>query len=310
MISVCMGTYNGEKYIKEQLHSIWKQTLQPGEVILCDDGSQDKTKEIIRLFIQEHGLENTWKLYENTNRLGYPGNFYHCMELCTGNLVFLSDQDDVWDIRKIERMSQLMEVNPEALVFSCKFGLIDSKGKDIHTLMAPSRTQKNGKVRKVTVEDVFYKCEWPGMVLAYRREWYEREKPVGNIEIPHDFFICARAAEQNGFYQTDEELAWHRRHDNNAGGEEHRISRLLNKERKLQEIQSYQKILEGFAQEKVMRTQRGKKALQDKARVMGERNEALESGTLGQVLKNAWRNRVHTRILTAVCDIAIVRNRK
>ena len=108
-----------------------------------------------------------------------------------------------------------------------------------------------GEVRNVSIADVFYKCEWPGMVLAYRRAWFQgvaRDRKLGeNSRIPHDFLVCALAAEAHGFLQLDNELAYHRRHDSNAGGEEHRLSRLLNRERKLGEIKNYNRLQIGRA---------------------------------------------------------------
>ena len=61
-VSVCMGIYNGEKYIEEQLDSILRQTRRAEEVILCDDCSTDRTVEIVRLFIEKHGLGESWRL--------------------------------------------------------------------------------------------------------------------------------------------------------------------------------------------------------------------------------------------------------
>ena len=316
MISVCMGTYNGEKYIEEQLESILGQNLPPDEVILCDDCSEDGTEDVIRQFIRKHGLEGKWKLIINGKNKGYPGNFYYAMSLCRGDLVFLADQDDIWNVRKLERMTDVMEQYPGAKAVCCKFGLVDAEGAGIHSIMAPARTKGTRHVRSVSIHDVFYKCEWPGMVLAYRREWFTPlwEKlndttPVrlenGGIGIPHDFLVCALAAEENGFLQLDEELACHRRHDNNAGMEEHRISRLLNKDRKLKEIDDYIHILDGFAGENVLRTAEGKAALDRKTYIMKQRREALASGRTRKVIKSAWENRKSVRLMTVVCDIAI-----
>lgn len=304
--SVCMGTYNGENYIAEQLYSILHQKRQPDEVIICDDGSGDNTVAIIEQFIVENHLEKCWHLYCNRENKGYPANFYYAMSLCTGDVVFLSDQDDVWDERKIERMCAVLENHPEAKAVCCKFGLIDGDGENIQTIMAPTRSKGTGKLRNVTIEDVFYKCEWPGMVVAYRNLWYQRWTGAKtSAKIPHDFLVCARAAEENGFLQMDEELAYHRRHDNNAGGEEHRLKRLLNKERKLKEIEVYLGILERFEEEKAMQTEEGIRALEEKSKSMKGRWAALDTGKLQCVIVNAWKNRDNTRLTTAICDMII-----
>lgn len=308
-VSVCMGTYNGGSYIREQLDCIWRQSVQPDEVIICDDGSTDDTIDIIEKFIQDKRLQGTWKLYCNEQNKGYPANFYFAMSLCTGDIVFLGDQDDVWEKHKIEKMVAVLKAHEDARVVACKFGLINSNGNSIHTFMAPSHTGNTGKVFKVNLDNIFYKYEWPGMVLAYRRKWYQNWS-AGQYKIPHDLLITARAAEEGVFLQLDEELAWHRRHDHNAAKEEHRIRKLLNKERKIKEIESYCQHLEGFQQGNVLQTDIGRRTLQKKQKAMQDRYNALKSGSIRQVLMSARDNKEGLRLATIICDVLIVKKRR
>ena len=307
-VSVCMGTYNGETYIEQQLNTILWQTKAPEEVILCDDGSTDSTVSIIEQFIRKNGLDGKWKLYRNKINKGYPSNFYYACSLCNEEIVFLADQDDIWKNDKIEKMCRVMEENPRAKSICCKFNLMDEKEQEIHSIMAPTHAHETGEVRNVPIEEVFYKCQWPGMVMAYRRDWYE-SWTKGNYQIPHDFLIAARAAEEGGFLQIDETLAYHRRHDHNTGGEEHHIRKLLNKDRKLKEIQDYLQILQQFLKEEVLTTETAKLLLNRKTTVMQQREAALQSGRISAVIKNAWKNRKYVRLATAVCDVMIVKQR-
>lgn len=307
-VSVCMGTYNGETYIEQQLNTILRQTKAPEEVILCDDGSTDSTVSIIEQFIRKNGLNGKWKLYRNKINKGYPSNFYYACSLCNEEIVFLADQDDIWKNDKIEKMCRVMEENPRAKSICCKFNLMDEKEQEIHSIMAPTHAHETGEVRNVSIEEVFYKCQWPGMVMAYRRDWYE-SWTKGNYQIPHDFLIAARAAEEGGFFQIDETLAYHRRHDHNTGGEEHHIRKLLNKDRKLKEIQDYLQILQQFLKEEVLTTETAKLLLNRKTTVMQQRDAALQSGRISAVIKNAWKNRKYVRLATAVCDVMIVKQR-
>ena len=307
-VSVCMGTYNGETYIEQQLNTILQQTKAPEEVILCDDGSTDNTVSIIERFIQKNGLDGKWKLYRNKINKGYPSNFYYACSLCNEEIVFLADQDDIWKSDKIEKMCRVMEENPGAKSVCCKFNLMDEKEQEIHSIMAPTHAHETGEVRNVPVEEIFYKCQWPGMVMAYRRDWYE-SWTKGNYQIPHDFLIAARAAEEGGFFQLDETLAYHRRHDHNTGGEEHHIRKLLNRDRKLKEIRDYLQILQQFLKEEVLTTQTAKLLLNRKTTVMQQREAALQSGRISAVIKNAWKNRKYVRLATAVCDVIIVKQR-
>lgn len=308
-VSVCMGTYNGESYIEEQLNTILHQTHAPEEVILCDDGSTDSTVSIIEQFIQKNCLQGKWKLYQNTVNKGYPANFYYACSLCSKEIVFLADQDDIWKTDKIEKMCRVMEKNPTVKSACCKFGLIDEQGQEIHSVMTPTRDYGTGNVRKVPVEEIFYKCQWPGMVMAYRRDWYE-SWTKGDYQIPHDFLIAARAAEEEGFLQLDEILAYHRRHDHNTGGEEHHILKLLNKNRKLKEIRDYLQILREFQKEEPLTKETARQALNRKTTSMEQREAALLSGKISTVIKNAWKNRENVRLATAVCDVLIVKQRQ
>lgn len=305
-VSVCMGTYNGETYIEQQLNTILQQTKAPEEVILCDDGSTDNTVSIIERFIRKNGLDGKWKLYRNKINKGYPSNFYYACSLCNEEIVFLADQDDIWKSDKIEKMCRVMAENPGAKSVCCKFNLMDEKEQEIHSIMAPTHAHETGEVRNVPVEEIFYKCQWPGMVMAYRRDWYE-SWTKGNYQIPHDFLIAARAAEEGGFFQLDETLAYHRRHDHNTGGEEHHIRKLLNRDRKLKEIRDYLQILQQFLKEEVLTTQTAKLLLNRKTTVMQQREAALQSGKISAVIKNAWKNRKYVRLATAVCDVMIVK---
>ena len=307
-VSVCMGTYNGETYIEQQLNTILRQTKAPEEVILCDDGSTDNTVSIIERFIRKNGLDGKWKLYRNKINKGYPSNFYYACSLCNEEIVFLADQDDIWKNDKIEKMCRVMEKNPGAKSVCCKFNLMDEKEQEIHSIMAPTHAHETGEVRNVPVEEIFYKCQWPGMVMAYRRDWYE-SWTKGNYQIPHDFLIAARAAEGGGFFQLDETLAYHRRHDHNTGGEEHHIRKLLNRDRKLKEIRDYLQILQQFLKEEVLATHTAKLLLNRKTTVMQQREAALQSGRISAVIKNAWKNRKYVRLATAVCDVIIVKQR-
>lgn len=87
-VSVAMASYNGEKYIEEQLTSIFNQDLQPDEVILCDDGSTDATVQIVSEFIEKNGLTGKWRLFQNEARLGFIHNFFHAIAKTKGDLVF------------------------------------------------------------------------------------------------------------------------------------------------------------------------------------------------------------------------------
>jgi glycosyltransferase involved in cell wall biosynthesis len=98
MISVCIATYNGEKYIKEQLDSILCQLEEDDEVIISDDNSTDNTLGIVRSLNDER-----IKIYINTWEKGYSPNFENALRQATGDYIFLSDQDDIWLECKVKK---------------------------------------------------------------------------------------------------------------------------------------------------------------------------------------------------------------
>ena len=109
-ISVAMATFNGEKYIQEQLDSIRQQTLCPYELVVCDDGSTDGTIDMIKEFSRT--VPFSVRLYLNNNNLGFADNFLKCAALCKGDWIAFSDQDDVWLPGKLEKIAQVIENFP------------------------------------------------------------------------------------------------------------------------------------------------------------------------------------------------------
>jgi glycosyltransferase involved in cell wall biosynthesis len=99
-ISVAMATYNGHKYIKAQLDSIFSQTLLPDEIIVCDDCSTDNTVDILK----EYKNKSRLKYFVNDHNLGFVKNFEKAISLCKNKYIVISDQDDIWFEDKIERL--------------------------------------------------------------------------------------------------------------------------------------------------------------------------------------------------------------
>jgi glycosyltransferase involved in cell wall biosynthesis len=126
-ISVAMCTYNGEQFLSQQLASIAQQTRLPDELLVCDDRSTDTTLEIVREFAASVSFAVT--IIENSETLGSTKNFQQAIRLCSGDLIALSDQDDIWYPNRLQRSEQELVSNPQAgLVFS-DADLIDGQGR-------------------------------------------------------------------------------------------------------------------------------------------------------------------------------------
>lgn len=123
MISVCIATFNGEKYIKEQLDSILGQIALSDEVIVCDDGSSDDTVSIINNYDDKR-----IRVFNNPDRLGYVGNFEKALTFSRGDYIFLSDQDDVWLPGRVAEMMKYLQSSSDVLLVASNFDLMDEAG--------------------------------------------------------------------------------------------------------------------------------------------------------------------------------------
>ena len=110
-VSVAMCTYNGEAHLAEQLQSILQQSTAVQEVVICDDCSGDGTYALLQAYSRQYpGLI---RLHRNPSRIGYARNFDQAISLCQGEVIFLSDQDDVWLPRKVEKTIEFLAANPQ-----------------------------------------------------------------------------------------------------------------------------------------------------------------------------------------------------
>ncbi|RRA47456.1 glycosyltransferase family 2 protein [Acidipila sp. EB88] len=128
-ISVAMCTYNGERYLPQQLASILAQSRMPDELVVCDDRSQDQTLRLLEEFARHAPF--SVRVVVNEGNLGSTRNFEQCILLCTGDLIALSDQDDVWHRDRLAVSEQKLITSSEAgLVFS-DATLIDEEGRTL-----------------------------------------------------------------------------------------------------------------------------------------------------------------------------------
>lgn len=116
LISVAMCTYNGGRFLKEQLESINAQTLLPNELVVCDDGSSDDTPSILQKFAESAPFQV--RIFRNEQNLGSTKNFQRAIELCQGELIALCDQDDVWEPQKLGTLHDQLTRSGAGGVFS------------------------------------------------------------------------------------------------------------------------------------------------------------------------------------------------
>lgn len=213
-ISIALTTYNGEKYIEKQLKSIFDQTRKPDEVIICDDGSKDSTVSLINDFISSHNINN-WKVYINTPNVGWQRNFFKAAGMTTGDIIFFSDQDDIWLKDKIENMSRIMcEYNMNCLY--AEKNIIDAN--DIIRKERQEKSHYTGKLTQIPLENNFFDIKTLGCCMCINRELINLYLKVNFPEGGHDS-QCGRLALLNdSLWHFDQPVINYRIHGSNTSG--------------------------------------------------------------------------------------------
>jgi glycosyltransferase involved in cell wall biosynthesis len=205
-ISVCLASYNGSKYINKQIASILYQLRETDELVIVDDNSSDETVKIIEDF-----KDPRIKLINNVFNLGVVKNFERSINNATGDLIFLSDQDDVWLPNKVEKILEVFQKYPDITLILSDAQIIDSEGQ----ITANSFFKIRGKFVANPLSN-FIKNKYHGCTLAFRREMIEVFLPFPANTPMHDMWIGIVNAIYGKVFYIDEPLIQHRRHDNNT----------------------------------------------------------------------------------------------
>jgi hypothetical protein len=214
-ISIALCTYNGEQYLEQQLDSFVSQTRPPDELIVCDDRSSDSTVEIVKRFADRAPFPV--RVSVNEENLGSSRNFSKAIELCTGDLILLADQDDVWLPRKLETIENAFRANADAgLVFS-DAELVDEQlqplGRKLSDLTFDSATRRDlaaGKAFESLLKQNFV----TGSTAAFRSNLRKVIPPVptGIPNLIHDAWIALSIARFAPVIFVDEPLIKYRQH--------------------------------------------------------------------------------------------------
>lgn len=220
-LSVALCTYNGEKYIQEQLDSILNQTKKIDEIIICDDISTDNTESIIKEYQNQHPYITFIK---NPSQLGVVKNFEKAIENCSGDIIFLSDQDDRWIETKVEKIVTAFENNPQTLCFATNGFIMDENSEiDYEKLTAwdiPKILKQNGE--KINHFELIscYNNYVTGASMAFKKELIPNIKNIPFLKkvLFHDEWIALKASVINKFDFIDEKLFVYRVHSSQQVG--------------------------------------------------------------------------------------------
>lgn len=219
-IVAVVATYNGERFIIEQMDSIYKQTRSVDEVLIGDDLSTDMTVGLVQLYIKEHNLIS-WKIKINKKNLGYKRNFFSLIKQALDNgaeYIFLVDQDDVWIENRVEKMMAVIEHDDDA-------SLIISNVIPFYTSLSANKinfaslTKKN--IKKLPFAAYWLFAQRPGCSYLIKRDLAEKVLKIidngyfVNKDFAHDCIIWAIGLLENKVVMLNKDSLYFRRHGEN-----------------------------------------------------------------------------------------------
>lgn len=216
-ISVAMATYNGEKYIKEQLETILVQLHDGDEIVISDDGSIDNTMDIIKSF-----NDDRIKIISGP-KLGVKKNFENAIKNCKGEYIFLADQDDIWLSGKVELCLEQLE--KEFLLIVHDAYIVDSNLESIEESFFKYRGSKKGVIKNIL------KNSYIGCCMAFDKKMIPEILPIpDNVEM-HDQWIGILANYKGKVKFLQKQLIKYRRHSDNTSSFKHYPLRRMIKNR-------------------------------------------------------------------------------
>lgn len=209
-ISVCMASYNGAFYIRQQIESILPQLSQEDELIIVDDCSVDCTIEIISSI-----PDNRIQLHRNVSNKGVVKTFEEAVRLAKNEYIFLADQDDIWTENRVEKMLQVIMNFPFRLVTG-NFISIDMQGKRLYTISDRIRARESCAYAR-NIYNIFRgKSVYYGCAMAFKRELKEIILPFPKYIESHDVWIAMAANLLKSNIHLEYIVLKHRLHENNV----------------------------------------------------------------------------------------------
>jgi len=201
LVSIALCTYNGARYLTQQLETLIGQTYPNIEIIAVDDVSSDDTISILEQFALQHP---NFGIHRNVQNLGYIKNFEKAISLCKGQYIALADQDDIWELNKIELL--LQNIGNAALIYHDS-GFIDEQGQSIGRKISDVRNFYAGTNANVFLLD---NCV-SGHALMFNRDLLKYFTGF-NREVFHDWWLTYMACNNGGITFINNVLVKYRQH--------------------------------------------------------------------------------------------------
>jgi glycosyltransferase involved in cell wall biosynthesis len=218
-LSIALATYNGERYLGEQLESLLHQTRQPDELVVFDDASTDSTAAIVQDFAGRAPFPVRLRI--NAQRLGSTRNFEAAIGACNGNIIFLCDQDDVWYPDKIARMEEAFIGDPQAGAVFTDADVVDQELRPFGPrLWGTVRFKQKDQARFAAHDALTVLLRGPvvtGATMAFRSSYRELILPIPEIWV-HDAWISLLIGSVSHLVALPAPLIAYRQHSANQIG--------------------------------------------------------------------------------------------
>ena len=202
LITIALCTYNGERYLSQQIESLLAQTGVRIEIIAVDDASQDGTLAVLQDFSRR---DPRVSVFANPENLGPSASFERAMQLGTGEFIAPCDQDDIWNPGKLAKL--LAAIGTHDLAY-CDSAFIDEEGRPTGRKVSDRMSMMAGRLPLQFV----FRNSVSGHASLLRRSLFEIARPFP-ADVYHDWWLALCAASRNGVVYLDEALVQFRRHE-------------------------------------------------------------------------------------------------
>lgn len=298
-VSIAMTTFNGARYVEEQLESFAEQSRPPDQIVVCDDQSSDDTLDRVRAFADRVPFEVHAE--RNPERLTTTNNFGKAVGLCDGDVVFFADQDDVWHPDKIETILEVFEKRPE-------IGAVFSNGRVVDEAREPLGYElwdslwfaevERAKVREGSAVEVFAKhVVAAGTTLAWRGRYRDLILPFPTLHDCHDAWVSFLVTAVSGVHIIERPLIDYRLHGENQFG----LRRFSLRE---QLTKAREQLEKDIFSHNVTFFQSVEERLRERSDDAFRASDAVNATIAGKIAHAECRRRMSPRLTGRVLDIA------
>lgn len=214
-----MAVYHGEKYLAQQLESLFCQTRQPDEIVIGDDSDNDESFQVIESLRKDFSGELRYR--RNPSRLGFRNNFKNLANCASGDIIFFSDQDDIWQPEKIETLTGILEHDSAARIAVCNSEMMDVNGQSMNETLLTGIDHFHELIPQINAGKAFFPLinqaiQFSGHNMAIKKEYVKVFNQIPEHYNAHDLWIQHTGALYGALRYVDRPLTRFRVHAGNT----------------------------------------------------------------------------------------------